>query len=256
MSSAAAAMAYFRVRLRAAGSPRRAASAKAYLKSDLRFFGATLPQTRAAVAEFCRLHPEQTRADLRAIAEAAYATDVHELRSAVIGVLERRVSVLTDRDLEWLIALVRRSNSWAYVDWLALRVIGEIVARSPATLRSLPRWAKDESFWVRRTALLAQHDALKAGNGDFVLFARLAGGMLEEREFFIRKAIGWVLREVSKKRPELTFAFLRDHPDRVSRLTLQEGAKYLSPAQRKALGLPPEAAHVARERRRVRAARL
>ena len=120
VSSAAAAMAYFRVRLRAAGSPRRAASAKAYLKSDLRFFGATLPQTRVVVAEFCRSHPDQTRADLRAIAEAAYATDVHELRSAAIGVLERRVSVLTDRDLGWLIELVRRSNSWAYVDWLAL----------------------------------------------------------------------------------------------------------------------------------------
>jgi len=62
--------------------------------------------------------------------------------------------------------------------------------------------------------------------------------MLEEREFFIRKAIGWVLREVSKKRPALSFGFLREHRDRVSRLTLQEGAKYLSPARRRALGLP------------------
>ena len=66
--------------------------------------------------------------------------------------------------------------------------------------------------------------------------------MLEEREFFIRKAVGWVLREVSKKRPELTFAFLREHRGRVSGLTLSEGAKYLPAAQRRALGLAPKAA--------------
>jgi 3-methyladenine DNA glycosylase AlkD len=71
--------------------------------------------------------------------------------------------------------------------------------------------------------------------------------MLDEREFFIRKAIGWVLREVSKKRPELAYAFLRTHRDRVSRLSLLEGAKYLPAPKRKALGLPGEAAWVARE---------
>ena len=234
----ASALTFFRTRLRAAGSPARAAAQQAYLKSDLRFLGATMPQTRTAVAEFCRARPDLGRADLRAIAEGAYATDSHDLRTAAIGVLERRVVVLTSRDLLWLIDLVRRSNSWAYVDWLALGVIGEVIARDPVSLRLLPVWAKDESFWVRRTALLAQHDALKAGAGDFALFSRIAAGMLDEREFFIRKAIGWVLREVSKKRPALSFGFLREHRDRVSRLTLQEGAKYLSPGQRRALGLP------------------
>ena len=56
--------------------------------------------------------------------------------------------------------------------------------------------------------------------------------MLDEREFFIRKAIGWVLREVSKTRPDLTYAFLRKHRDRVSRLSLLEGAKYLPTPKR------------------------
>jgi 3-methyladenine DNA glycosylase AlkD len=145
---------------------------------------------------------------------------------------------------------VRRSNTWAHVDWIAPKVIGDVLARYPSSRRSMERWARDESFWVRRGALLAEHDALRAGGGDFKRWARLAGGMLDEREFFIRKAIGWVLREVSKKRPALTFSFLREHRDRVSRLSLQEGAKYLSAAQRGALGLNGTAAHVARARRR------
>jgi 3-methyladenine DNA glycosylase AlkD len=61
--------------------------------------------------------------------------------------------------------------------------------------------------------------------------------MLDEKEFFIRKSIGWVLREVSKKHPKIVYDFLRAHRDEMSGLTLREGAKYLSDPQRKALRL-------------------
>jgi 3-methyladenine DNA glycosylase AlkD len=70
-------------------------------------------------------------------------------------------------------------------------------------------------------------------------FDWLAADVIGEREFFIRKAIGWVLREVSKKRPKPVFEFLREHREEVSGLTLTEGAKYLPAAQRRALGLTP-----------------
>jgi 3-methyladenine DNA glycosylase AlkD len=229
---------FFTARLRRAGSAARAIAEKAYLKSELRFWGTGQDQIRAAVREYCAAHPDLGRADLRAIAETLYGTDVHELRASAIGVLERNRETLIDRDLPWLITLVRKSKSWAYVDWIAPKVIGDVIARDPRARKRLPVWAKDDNFWVRRAALLAEHDALRAGAGDFALWSRLAASMLDEREFFIRKAIGWVLREVSKKRPELTYMFLRKHRDRVSRLSLQEGAKYLPSPKRRALGLP------------------
>jgi 3-methyladenine DNA glycosylase AlkD len=234
-----AAAAFFTRRLRRSRSAARAKGEKAYLKSELRFWGTGQQPIRAAVREYCETHPDLTRADLRAIAETLYASEVHELRASAIGVLERTREKLGHRDLPWLIALVRSSKSWAYVDWIAPKVIGDIVARDPRSRKRLAVWAKDEDFWVRRAALLTEHDALRAGGGDFALWSRLAASMLDEREFFIRKAIGWVLREVSKKRPELTYEFLRRHRDRVSRLSLLEGAKYLPAPRRKALGLPP-----------------
>jgi 3-methyladenine DNA glycosylase AlkD len=246
---------FFTRRLRRAGSAARAIGEKAYLKSDLRFWGTSQDSIRAAVREYCDAHPDLTRADLRAIAETLYATDVHELRAAAIGVLERERERLDGRDMPWLVALVRKSRSWAYVDWIAPKVIGDVIARDPRTRKRLAVWAKDEDFWVRRTALLAEHDALRAGGGDFAFWSSLAASMLDEREFFIRKAIGWVLREVSKKRPELTYAFLRTHRDRVSRLSLLEGARYLPATRRKALGLPEEAAWVGQEAKRKAAAR-
>jgi 3-methyladenine DNA glycosylase AlkD len=229
---------FFTRRLRRAGSAARAVGEKAYLKSDLRFWGTTQDAIRAAVREYCDAHPDLTRADLRAIAQTLYSTDVHELRASAIGVLERERERLDRRDLPWLIALVRKSKSWAYVDWISPKVIGDVIVRDPRARKRLSAWAGDTNFWVRRAALLAEHDALRAGGGDFALWSRLAASMLDEREFFIRKAIGWVLREVSKKRPELTYAFLKEHRARVSRLSLQEGAKYLPAPERKALGLP------------------
>jgi 3-methyladenine DNA glycosylase AlkD len=240
-TTASAARSFFERRYRAAGTPARAAGTKAYLKSDLRFYGTTMPDIRSGANAFAREHPDLTRAELRRIVDELWSTDVFELRSAGIALLSKYSVLLGERDLPWLLGFVRLSQTWAHVDWLAADVIGGVVGESKTALRRLPVWARDENFWVRRTALLAQLRQLSHEAGDFALFARLAELMLGEREFFIRKAIGWVLREVSKKRPKLVFDFLREHRADVSGLTLSEGAKYLPAAQRRALRLKPRA---------------
>jgi 3-methyladenine DNA glycosylase AlkD len=244
-----AARRFFEQRYRAAGSAKRAVGTKAYLKSELSFYGTTMPEIRRAANDYAREHPDLTRVELRKIVDDLWTTDVFELRSAGVALLSKYAELLTERDLTWLVAFVRRSKTWAHVDWLAADVIGGVVGESRTALRRLPGWGRDENFWVRRTALLAQLRPLSHEAGDFPLFARLAAPMLGEREFFIRKAIGWVLREVSKKRADLTFVFLREHRDEVSGLTLAEGAKYLPATQRRQLGLAPKAAWIDRERR-------
>lgn len=222
-----AAVSFFRQRFREQSDPTRAAGEKAYHKSALRFHGVTQPQIRAAGRDFVLANPELGRRELRALAEALYATSYFDLRSAAIAVLERRVKQLEPADLRWLIELVRQSAAWAHVDWLATKVIGAVVARDPRGAARLRRWAVDDDFWVRRTALLAQLEPLRRGGGDFELFGELAAPMLEEKEFFIRKAIGWVLREVGKKRPALVREFLRTHGARASGLTRREATRYL-----------------------------
>lgn len=207
--------------------PVRAEGARKYLKSTRPFLGVTVPDVRSVAKQFLRVHPELRAVDLRALAEALYATGLYEHRAVAVGILEYRLKELGAKDLPWMIALIRQSETWALVDWLAANVIGEMFVRDPSLARFLEAWAKDEDFWVRRTALLAQLVGLRSGGGDFDTFARLAAPMLPEKEFFIRKAIGWVLREVSKKRPALTYGFLAAHRDVVSGLTLREGARHL-----------------------------
>jgi len=234
-----AALAELAIELRKVARPARAAAEKAYLKTDLELWGVMVPDVRRIAVEYAKAHPELTRNDLEAIAFAAFRTQVFDLRSVAIALSDRRKAVLEDRDLPWLLDLVDASKTWAHVDWIAVTVVGDVVGRYPAALRWLPIWAKQKNFWIRRTALLAQLNTLKRGEGDWELFTRLAAGMLAEKEFFIRKSIGWVLREVSKKRPKIVYDFIRAHRDETSGLTLREGAKYLSDAQRKALRLEP-----------------
>jgi 3-methyladenine DNA glycosylase AlkD len=223
---AAATVEAFRRHFSALGATARAAQQKAYLKSELSFHGVTVPIIRAEVRAFGKRQP-LARGPLRATVDAFFATPFHDLRSAGIGILEQAHGQLESVDLDWLIELVRRSGNWAHVDWLATKVVGPVITRTGDRAARLRAWAGDDDFWVRRTALLAQHDELRAGRGDFALFEELAVPMLDDKEFFIRKAIGWVLREVSRRRPQLTRAFMKRHGSRMSGVTWREAARRL-----------------------------
>jgi len=76
---------------------------------------------------------------------------------------------------------------------------------------------------------------LRRGGGDFERFARYADAMLDEHEFFIRKAIGWVLRETGKRRPDLVADWLAPRIPRASGVTVREAVKPLPPARREEL---------------------
>ena len=99
----------------------------------------------------------------------------------------------------------------------------------------LDRWASDDDFWIRRSALLALLIPLRTGGGDFDRFGRYADAMLDETEFFIRKAIGWVLRDTSRKRPDMVYEWLLPRAARCSGVTIREAVKYLPPDQRAAI---------------------
>lgn len=222
--------------LRAVGDEERAVGARAYLKSDLEFIGVAAKPLRAVSRSFLDRHPDLDRVRLLELALRLWDNPVFELKATAVAVLEARVAALSPDDLAVVEALLRRSHTWALVDWLSTKVAAPLAERDPfAAASTLDRWSSDDDFWVRRASMLAQLPALRAGRGDFDLFASFASRMVEEKEFFIRKAIGWVLRDVARKRPQLSFAFLMEHIREVSGLTLREGSKYLSDEQREEL---------------------
>jgi 3-methyladenine DNA glycosylase AlkD len=210
--------------LRTAGGPERAAKERAYLKSSLEHFGTSVPAIRAVAVR---------------LVEVLWSQPVHERRMLAVEVLDRYPDRLAPADLGLVERLVRESKTWALVDGLAADVAGRIVLAAPDDAvvgATLDRWAGDDDFWVRRSALLAELKVLRDG-GDFSRFARHADAMLDEKEFFIRKAIGWVLRETARTRPDEVVAWLVPRVSLASGVTLREAVKPLSDDQRARLGV-------------------
>ena len=215
--------------LRAMGTPERAAQEKRYLKSELDHLGVTVPATRKVVVATLRTHPQLDRDDVLELARALWAKPIHERRAAAVEILDLRKELLRPEDIELVETLLRQSRGWALVDNLAAVVAGDLVERFPKQLAPvLERWAQDSDFWLRRSALLALLLPLRRGEGDFTRFCRYADTMLEEKEFFIRKAIGWVLRETAKKTPDRVVDWLMPRAARASGLTVREASKHLS----------------------------
>ncbi|HUK12446.1 MAG TPA: DNA alkylation repair protein [Thermoanaerobaculaceae bacterium] len=231
--------------LRAIADPERAEGARRYLKSDLEFIGVATPDFRAVLKAGLRAAGALDRATLLAAAGRLWARPVFELRSAAVEILALNERLLEPRDLGLVERMLRESRTWALVDSLAPHVVGPMVERLPELGAALDRWAADPDFWLRRAAMLALLIPLRRGAGDWTRFVGYADAMLDEREFFIRKAIGWVLREVSKKRPALVAEFLAPRMARASGVTLREALRYLPEPDRTTLA----AARGARPRR-------
>ena len=180
--------------LRAAGSPDWAAHQQAYLKSDLVHFGASVPAIRSVAKRVAEQHPDLTHDDLIKMVTDLWSELDHERRMVTVELLALYSERLGPDDFDLIECLLRESRTWALVDGLAASVVGRLVERYGEIGPVLPRWAADDDFWLRRSALLALLAALRRGQGDFDRFSRYADTMLDDRGIFIRKAIGWVLR--------------------------------------------------------------
>jgi 3-methyladenine DNA glycosylase AlkD len=231
--------------LRPLGTRERAAQAKGYLKSDLEFLGVTLPDLRRVVTAAARQHPALSREDVIAWAltlwngtgwagagwaGAGREGSLWEQRMAAVELLRLRVADLTSADLATIETLIRAAAGWALVDPLSGDIAGQIVLSDTAGWRCIDEWADDKDFWVRRSALLSLLAGIRSGQPDLARFDRYATPMLGEKEFFIRKAIGWVLREESKKDPAYVIAWTRGHLAAMSGVTFREAVRRLPEA--------------------------
>jgi 3-methyladenine DNA glycosylase AlkD len=221
--------------LRRRGDRERAEGAKRYLKSELTFIGNDTRTVRDTARGVLRELAPLNRAGLLALVNDLWPPGIFELRALAVELLKARSAMLVAGDLGLIEHLIRDSQTWAFVDFLSIQVAGPLIVRFPSLGAVLDRWAADSDFWLRRAAMLALLVPIRRGAGDFERFARYADEMLEEKEFFIRKAIGWVLRETGKQRPQLVDAWLAPRIGRASGVTVREAVRYLPRARRDAL---------------------
>lgn len=222
-----------RTRLEENAVPGRAVEEKRYLKSDLEHVGVPLPAMRKLVQGFVRGHRDLTRDDVAELALELWSRPVHEHRSVALLILGGYVGLLEAEDTELLERLLRECRSWGHVDLLAPFVAGRLLLEHPRAQDDIRRWAADREQWVRRGGILSFLLALRQEQDFprwFPVFGEVVDPLLEDDRFFVRKAIGWALREGAKHHPGPVADWLGDRLDRVSGLTLREAARRLPDA--------------------------
>lgn len=208
--------------------PAQAHGMQAYMLNRFAFLGIRAPARRAAVKAL--LKQKRGSDALLSLAEALWALPQREFHYTAVDLLAQHHAQLHTQDLPRLLALVQRHSWWDTVDGLA-GVVGDVLlaARSAdATIqRHADDWLLHTNLWVRRIALLHQLGWRKKTDARRLFrYALALGG---EKEFFIRKAIGWSLRDYAHTDPTAVHAFLSQHAAQLSGLTVREAGKHLQP---------------------------
>ena len=208
----------------AARDPARAAARSAYLHGQFPFLGLSHPERVAIERRLLLAHPAPTGAQgLRALVLRSWELPEREYQYFGIAVLRRHLAALTPAQLPTLRHLITTKSWWDTVDDLATHVVGDVARRHPGLRSTMDDWIASENIWLARTALLHQERWGDRTNADLLFAYSLRRAA--DREFFIRKAIGWALRSYAKTRPEEVEAFLRRHGDALSSLSKREALR-------------------------------
>jgi 3-methyladenine DNA glycosylase AlkD len=203
----------------------RAAGMRSYMRDKFDFIGIPTPERVALSRAAIEGTPKPTAADLDALARALWARDEREYQYFAMWFLRRNVKALDADFIPTARHLITTKSWWDTVDELAQNVVGPIVRRDRSLDAVMDAWIDDDDLWLARTAILHQNRWRDATDPDrlFRYCERRAG----DTDFFIRKAIGWALREYTRVDPDAVRAFLTAHDTELSGLSKREALKWL-----------------------------
>ncbi|MHC4401702.1 MAG: DNA alkylation repair protein [Planctomycetota bacterium] len=211
---------------RAAADPKKAKEMAAYLKTEMPFHGVQKPQRAPVFREMKKRFAPKSRRQYEAGVRALWRLPHREEKYAALEYARQAQQFVTSESIPLYEKLIREGAWWDLVDLAAIHLVGRTLLYERKTVRPvIEEWIEDEDLWIRRTAILSQN-----GHKEKTDAAQLFDHCLRragETEFFIRKAIGWALREYSYAEPAAVCDFLLANRDCLSGLSFREGAKQL-----------------------------
>ena len=218
---------YVTAQLKRLADPARAPAMAAYMKTAQPFFGVPTPARVAMLKQMgARFAPADQKSYARSVL-ALWKLPHREEQYCAIAFARRYEQFITPASLPLYERMIREGAWWDFVDEIAANLVGAVYGNFRAQTRPIiERWIDDEHMWIRRTAILS-HLKHKHETDAAQLFKHCLK-RAHESEFFIRKAIGWALREYSKTDPRAVRAFLTKNRKRLSNLSYTEGSKHLA----------------------------
>jgi 3-methyladenine DNA glycosylase AlkD len=206
--------------------PERARGMSAYMRGQFTYFGLPAPVQRAIARDVLAKHDAPDEPQLRRIVHDCWQRPEREWQYFACDLLARHARHLSPIFLSTAKKLIAAKSWWDTVDSLATKTVGVLVRVHPELVREMDRWIDAPNIWLARTAILHQLTYKKDTDADrlFAYCLKRAG----DGEFFIRKAIGWALREYTKTDEAAVRSFLDAHDTELSGLSKREALKWLT----------------------------
>ena len=208
----------------AMGDRKRAIGAQMYMKDVSPFIGVATPERRSLVKKIAKNLPVPTSDELAATTRKLWKLDEREFQYCANDLIGIHWKVADKNFLADHVEDLLISKSW----WDTVDGLGS-VAVSPLTdkfgcEKLIARWNKSPNMWLNRAAI--QHQRGRKFETDVELILQYCDDHSDSKEFFIVKAIGWALRDISRINPRAVRKFLKDHPD-LSRVAVREAERGL-----------------------------
>lgn len=218
-----------RAELAAAGDPDRAVAQQRYMRSAMPYHGLAAPQLRALLRPHLRSFAPTDRSEWERTVRRFWDEATHREEWYVAIAFARHRSARAWQDVETLDLyrhLVVTGAWWDVVDEIAQHLVGACLLADRRRVSEVLRgWAVDDDLWLRRTAVICQ-----LGHGDAVdrrLLTYAIESNLDDTSFWLRKAIGWALRQYARVDPDWVRAYVDSLGDRLSGLSRREATKHL-----------------------------
>jgi 3-methyladenine DNA glycosylase AlkD len=223
-------IAAIRRELRVHADPAKAPAMQAYMKSAMPYYGVNSSEQTAIWRRVFRDHVVRDEAAWQAtVLDLWRSARFREERYAAIALTGDRAyrAYQTLETLPLYEELIVTGAWWDYVDVIAGKRIGALLARFPREMKPVVRaWSRSPDLWKRRTTILAQL-GFKETTDLRLLYACIEPNFAD-REFFIRKAIGWALRQYAWTDPQAVQRYVRANRDRLSGLSVREALKNIA----------------------------
>ncbi len=218
-------LAALRPALAAAALPEKAAGMAAYMKSAMPYLGVPSPAVRKTVRALAKEHPFANVEQLHAtVTQLWHSAQFREERYTAIMLTDSRLARGEMGLLPFYAVVIEKGQWWDYVDSVAPR-LHELLQQHRDTMEPVLReWSVHPNFWFRRAAIIAQLPAKAAT--DTKLLGDVLAPNLADREFFIRKAIGWALRQYARTDPDWVRGYVAEHESQLSPLSRREALKH------------------------------
>jgi 3-methyladenine DNA glycosylase AlkD len=213
--------------LSALSNPEKARPMAKYMRDQFIFLGIPTPQRREAIKALSL--PMLPSEHLFSLVQQLWQQPEREYQYVAIDLLKKNSKQLTLADICTLQDYLQQKSWWDSVDGLA-SVIGTAMKRltraQPRHQDIMDSWLSHDNLWVRRVAMI--HQLGWRNNTNEQRLSHYALALATEKEFFIRKAIGWALRDYARHQPDWVKAFVAQHEALLSPLSVREAVKRLS----------------------------